>query len=235
VFVSFEMVRVPAEECATTVCAPKKRNVAAFPLRLWEMIMSAKLVDWFVNRANSQLPQVSGRGTKRQDFDASEIAAIHRMLVGYFNTSELGWDEYLRSKDRLGFFMRDDTIRCVSKKWFDHVRQSLLVSGADVHQLFEIASEGLRSVVQIPHQTGTAELALDESMLTWSNTLHKWVVYLPRKPEPLGMRAYLLAMKLYVSRLPVVLHAFPDMFDQAFWKPQVCCPRHCDSNEWLFT
>jgi hypothetical protein len=64
-------------------------------LHRWDRIMSAKLVDWFVNRAISQLLQVSDRAPKRQHFDASEIAAMLRMLVGCFNTSELAWDQYL--------------------------------------------------------------------------------------------------------------------------------------------
>jgi hypothetical protein len=127
------------------------------------MIMSAKLVDWFVNRAISQLPQVSGRGTKRQDFDASEIAAIHRMLVGYFNTSELGWDECLRSKDvsatlckaiRSGASARSGSITFGNRSLF---LEPMCISCS------KSLLKALVRWLQIPHQTGTAELALDDS------------------------------------------------------------------------
>ena len=75
---------------------------------------------------------------------------------------------------------------------------------------------------QMSSEIGTAQLALDESMLPWSQATHKWVVCIPRKPQPIGMRTYLAAMELPLSQQVVVHTVFPDMWDSGCWRRQVC-------------
>ena len=204
-----------------------------FPLQLWDSILSTELVGWIERFVNSQMPPVSGRGSHRERFDSDENRGILRMMLGFFNTSSGTWQQYLRSTDRLGVFKRSNESRQVCEKRFYLFLHGFELSATSVHQLFEMASAGLRSVFRNPpSESGTSELALDESMLAWSRSKHKWVVYLPRKPKPLGIRVYILAQKLYRSGLPIVVHAFPDTFDGGCIGAPVCLTCHKLSNEY---
>jgi hypothetical protein len=198
--------------------------------RVFNQLLSANLVGWLRDRVNTNMPSLGMRGPKPTPFDTDEIAAIFRMLVGYINIHDVTFKQYLRAADRLGNFVRQGKSVAVSEERWNKFMMCLAFDAASVHELFERVSEGLRSVIQIPTEIGTAELALDESMIAWSSANHKYVVYLPRKPTPLGMRVYLLAMILFHSGLPVVLSAFPDMFDDGCYKPSVCWPHHGESN-----
>jgi hypothetical protein len=188
------------------------------------------LLDWLVETVNSRLPPGGSRGPAPTPFDREEIAAVLRMLVGYFTSNQQPFKDYLRSTNRPGYFKRGNLILRVTEDRYSAFASFWAIDAADVQHAFKLLSDGLQSVVTIPHQAGTIELALDESMIAWSKKTDPWVFWLPRKPKPLGMRAYLLASKLPYSGLPVVLNVFPDMFDIGCWTPTVCYACFGDSD-----
>jgi len=188
------------------------------------------LLDWLVETVNSRLPSGGLRGPAPTPFDREEIAALLRMLVGYFTANQQPFKTYLRSADRPGHFKRGNSIVRVTEERYNAFASLWAIDAADVQHAFKLLSDGLQSVVTIPDQVGTTELALDESMIAWSRKTDPSVFYLPRKPKPLGMRAYLLASKLPYSGLPVVLNVFPDMFDIGCWTPTVCYACFGDSD-----
>jgi hypothetical protein len=218
----FAVRRVPPDVCGVTVEMPNRREFDGFAMRLWSNVISSKLLHWFASYVNERLPVISGRGRARESYDVDEIAAMFRMLVGHFNSCTTQFKTYLRSTERLGCFKRCDKTVHVNEKRFNQFLNMLQWSAVDVHSMFEIASEGLRSVYQMSSEIGTAQLALDESMLPWSQATHKWVVCIPRKPQPIGMRTYLAAMELPLSQQVVVHTVFPDMWDSGCWRRQVC-------------
>ena len=207
---------------------PLRKADPSFVMRMWDMIISPKLCQWIAEFVNARMPATSGRGTPSPRFEADEIGALCRLLVGCFNSNSTQFDSIFGSAPRLGWFKRLDTKVAINRRRFYRFLRAFDLQASDVHSLFDLASEGLRSVVSMTSKVGTAELALDESMLPWQLSTHKWVVFIPRKPKPTGLRAYLLASKLNVSQLPIALHAFPDTFDTGFWKPSVCRALFCD-------
>ena len=230
---SFGVKRVPPAACAPSVISLNRNEKDEFLVRVFGDLLSPKLLEWLTNRVNNNLMSDGARGPKVTPYDTNEIAALFRMLVGYINNHDTTFKEYMRETDRLGYFIRKAQPKRVTEARWNMFMNALAWDATGIQEFFELVSEGLRSVVQIPTEVGTAELALDESMIAWSCADHKYVVYLPRKPEPLGKRAYLLAMILFHSGLPVVLSAYPDMFDEGFYKPTVCCLHRGEYNAYF--
>jgi len=195
------------------------------------MILSPALLEWLTNTTNNRVPPDSRRGRPPVPFDTAEIAAILRMMLGYFNLHGVDFESYLNSECRLGHFNRSGVTVRITKKRFYKFRAVWTGAAEDSHWLFKLLSEGLRSVVAIPHLDGTSELALDESMIPWSKIEHRHSVFIPRKPQPVGLKTFLLATELPLAKLPLTLHVFPDIYDGSSLSAQVCSLCFGDSNE----
>ena len=64
----------------------------------------------------------------------------------------------------------------------------------DPHKLFDMVNKNLVDKLNTwPHDDAWIYVALDESMIPWKSSKHKWIVCIPRKPHPNGMRVYILA------------------------------------------
>jgi hypothetical protein len=225
--------RVPPPASAPSGVEPEERGSASgYAFDLFSTILSPALLEWLTNTTNNRVPPDSRRGRPPVPFDTAEIAAILRMMLGYFNLHGVEFMDYLRSFNRLGYFNRSGKTMHVTEKRFYKFRAVWTGAAEDSHRLFDSLSEGLRSVVVIPHLDGTSELALDESMIPWSNIEHLNSTFIPRKPEPIGLKTFLLATELRFAKLPITLHVFPDIYDGSSLSAQVCSLCFGDSNEY---
>ena len=116
---------------------------------------------------------------------------------------------YIDSKKRLGYFFKPDgTVGFVSRRRYEKFKIHLQF---DTGPLFAHVNRSLITLLLLwPVHIAWMFLAGDESMIPWKK-LHKWVICIPRKPHPDGMRIYIIATVLSATGRPVALFLLPDL------------------------
>jgi len=79
-------------------------------------------------------------------------------------------------------------------------------------KLFERVNESFFETLNCwPSSVGWIYFVGDESMCCWTSKNHRWVICIPRKPQPNGMRVYILVTILNATGRPVVVYLLPDL------------------------
>lgn len=161
---------------------------------------------FLVKDINPRIRQPS-RGPSARAFVLEEMMAILDMLLEEINGlsgAENGRD-YLDMHKRLAYYVVDGAWKRVSRFRFQLFRKLLQFNP---HDLCQALNDVLLDTVSLHTARGSVMfISGDESMIPGDFDSS---VYVPRKPQPLGMRLHVLAARLTETGRPVVLYVLPD-------------------------
>lgn len=118
--------------------------------------------------------------------------------------------EWLDTKERVGWFRTPAGPKWVTKRRYNDFVTAWTTM--DPHKPFSIFSAALmRSVSGFSGVWSV--VAADESMCPFTGTLHGWKLYIPRKPQPNGIRIYVMTVVMHGTNQVAALSMVPDTFD----------------------
>jgi len=162
---------------------------------------------FLVEDINQRIPQPK-RGFSSARFSLDEMMAILDMLLEQVNdcTEAETVREYLRLTERLGYYAKvDGSWARVSRTRYQLFRSLLQF---DPHALCEALSEVLLDSLAMHTVPGSVVFfAGDESMIPGDFDAS---VFVPRKPQPLGLRLFVVGGRLTSTGRPVVVSILPD-------------------------
>ena len=208
------------EQPIISVQSNRLQRRASIIITLYLSILSMPIIEYIVAAVNASM----GHHHHSMPFTIAEVECILRMHTELINNWRFRRrKDYLASKRRMGYF-RDPKTGKVG--FVTEHRYRMFVNNYSPNEvgLFTVVSKSfLRNLNTWPTHTGWIFLAADESMAGWESPLHYWVVYIPRKPVPEGIRIYIVATILTATGRPIAIWLLPDLPEvhgQRFFSPK---------------
>jgi len=175
-------------------------------LSLYDSILNDDFAKYVAHSANIHMPEHHNT----RHFSVAEIGAILRIHTEQINSSCSTRRDYFRKLNRCGYFY-DNVEKCVRLVTLYRYEKFVQYFKPDPITLFNLVSKSFISSLQTwPTDLSWIYIAADESMIVWTAG-HNWVLWIPRKPNPKGMRVFFAATILTATGRPIVLWMWPDL------------------------
>lgn len=201
---------------------------------LFEHVISNELIEWICELINTRV-RSSNRGPQTKQFTPNEVKAILSLFIRMLTMRTVNITHFIMQyANPISYQYGDERVTINLRRWRLFV-ELFELDGTSIHQFFAKLNTGLQSVIAHNQSTNVSHTTVDESMIAWHCYGDRWLVYIPRKPNPFGIRVYCLALTFSKSNRPILLAMIPDVPTGAsgFMAPKVRSVYSVDYNDVL--